>query len=254
MRPPSATLDECSSAPSATATCRWRASSGGCSAPRGHSFDVARSGYVNLLQPQDRRSKQPGDTPAAVAARRRLHDRGVTGPLLHAIAEIVDTSPSDIVLDAGCGDGFYLGSARPPERLRCAWRRHLDSGRGCRGAALPRMRVDRGQCRSLRALRRPLVLDRPLDHGADECGRIPACAARRRTPPGRPSRARGSRSSCAAQAAIAWPEPSRHSRTTSRSSISAASPPRPIWTPPPFTTSCFRFTARCDHSRSKRCA
>jgi len=78
--------------------------------PRGHSFDIARSGYINLLQPQDRRSKHPGDTPAAVAARRRLHDRGVTGPLLRAIAETVAASSGDAVLDAGCGDGFYLGN------------------------------------------------------------------------------------------------------------------------------------------------
>jgi 23S rRNA (guanine745-N1)-methyltransferase len=78
--------------------------------PRGHSFDVARSGYINLLQPQDRRSKQPGDTAAAVQARRRLHDRGVTQPLFEAIAELAAARPSDIVLDAGCGDGFYLGS------------------------------------------------------------------------------------------------------------------------------------------------
>src|ERR1700731_4203649 len=78
--------------------------------PRGHSFDVARSGYINLLQPQDRRSKQPGDTAAALAGRRRLHDRGVTEPLLHAISEIMVASPSDIVLDAGCGEGFYLGT------------------------------------------------------------------------------------------------------------------------------------------------
>ena len=78
--------------------------------PRGHSFDVARSGYINLLQPQDRRSKQPGDTAAAVAARRRLHDRGVANPLLEAIAGAISASPDDIVLDAGCGDGFYLGS------------------------------------------------------------------------------------------------------------------------------------------------
>src|SRR5580693_9444201 len=77
---------------------------------RGHSFDVARSGYINLLQPQERRSKKPGDTVAAVAARRRLHDRGVTEPLLHAIAQTVAASPGDSVLDAGCGDGFYLGS------------------------------------------------------------------------------------------------------------------------------------------------
>jgi 23S rRNA (guanine745-N1)-methyltransferase len=78
--------------------------------PRGHSFDIARSGYINLLQPQDRRSKEPGDTAAAVSARRRLHDRGITAPLLAAVANAVQASPEDIVLDAGCGDGFYLGS------------------------------------------------------------------------------------------------------------------------------------------------
>src|ERR1700732_3352907 len=78
--------------------------------PQGHSFDVARSGYINLLQPQDRRSKHPGDTEAALAGRRRLHALGVTAPLLHGIAEMLAPSPGDSVLDAGCGDGFYLGS------------------------------------------------------------------------------------------------------------------------------------------------
>jgi 23S rRNA (guanine745-N1)-methyltransferase len=39
-----------------------------------------------------------------------LHDRGVTRPLLNAIAEILAASESDVVLDAGCGDGFYLGT------------------------------------------------------------------------------------------------------------------------------------------------
>jgi 23S rRNA (guanine745-N1)-methyltransferase len=103
---------------------------------RGHSFDIARSGYINLLQPQERRSKQPGDSPDAVEARRRLHDRGVTKPLLDAIAGLANltgtgrsrlptSNPSpptpdlsdDIVLDAGCGDGSYLGSLR--ERSWC---------------------------------------------------------------------------------------------------------------------------------------
>jgi len=78
--------------------------------PQGHSFDIARSGYINLLQPQERRSKNPGDTVAAVAARRRLHDLGVTEPLLRGIAETIHASSGDAVLDAGCGDGFYLGS------------------------------------------------------------------------------------------------------------------------------------------------
>jgi 23S rRNA (guanine745-N1)-methyltransferase len=76
---------------------------------RGHSFDVARSGYINLLQPQDRRSKQPGDTEAAVQGRRRLHDLGVTAPFLRAMSKILDLRAEDTVLDAGCGEGFYLG-------------------------------------------------------------------------------------------------------------------------------------------------
>jgi 23S rRNA (guanine745-N1)-methyltransferase len=42
--------------------------------------------------------------------RRRLHDRGVTAPLLGAIAEAFGPSAGESVLDAGCGDGFYLGS------------------------------------------------------------------------------------------------------------------------------------------------
>lgn len=75
-----------------------------------HSFDIARSGYINLLQPQDRRSKNPGDAKAAIAARRRLHDRGVTAPFLQAVADMLRPSSNDVVLDAGSGDGFYLGS------------------------------------------------------------------------------------------------------------------------------------------------
>jgi 23S rRNA (guanine745-N1)-methyltransferase len=84
---------------------------------RGHSFDIARTGYINLLQPQDRRSKNPGDTAEAVAARRRLHVLGVTAPLLHGIADILNVRPGDIVLDAGCGDGFYTGSLALRYRL-----------------------------------------------------------------------------------------------------------------------------------------
>jgi len=78
--------------------------------PHSHSFDIARSGYINLLQPQDRRSKNPGDTAEAVAARRRLHDLGCTEPLLRAVGDVLDAGPRDIVFEAGCGDGFYLGS------------------------------------------------------------------------------------------------------------------------------------------------
>jgi 23S rRNA (guanine745-N1)-methyltransferase len=78
--------------------------------PRKHSFDIARSGYINLLQPQERRAKQPGDTAEAISARRRLHDREVSEHQRLAIAEAVCATADDVVLDAGCGDGFYLGT------------------------------------------------------------------------------------------------------------------------------------------------
>jgi 23S rRNA (guanine745-N1)-methyltransferase len=77
--------------------------------PRNHSFDVARSGYINLLQPQDRRSRHPGDTAAAIAGRRRLHESGVTAPLLDAISEFAAPIAADTILDAGCGEGSVLG-------------------------------------------------------------------------------------------------------------------------------------------------
>jgi 23S rRNA (guanine745-N1)-methyltransferase len=75
--------------------------------PRGHSYDIARSGYVNLLQPQERRARAPGDNPEAVAARRRFLDRGFAAPLLQAVRECV---AGESILDAGCGEGYYLGS------------------------------------------------------------------------------------------------------------------------------------------------
>lgn len=83
---------------------------------RGHSFDLARSGYANFLQPQERRSKQPGDSAAAVQARRRLHDRGVSMSLLGGITELLQPQEGEWVLDAGCGDGFYLGSIAQQSR------------------------------------------------------------------------------------------------------------------------------------------
>lgn len=83
---------------------------------RGHSFDVARSGYVNLLQPQDRRSANPGDSKEAVAARRRFLEAGHAAPLVRAIVELAAPHATAAVLDAGCGEGHHLGAIAAPER------------------------------------------------------------------------------------------------------------------------------------------
>lgn len=80
--------------------------------PAGHSFDIARSGYINLLQPQDRRSTQAGDSKAAVDARAVLEHAGVGLALNEAIARTVaDLAPatSARVVDLGSGTGATLG-------------------------------------------------------------------------------------------------------------------------------------------------
>jgi 23S rRNA (guanine745-N1)-methyltransferase len=77
-----------------------------------HAFDVARSGYVNLLQPQDKRSKTPGDTPEAVAARRRFLERGHATPLVDAIVRALPLLENETLLDAGCGEGHHLAAFR----------------------------------------------------------------------------------------------------------------------------------------------
>src|SRR5947199_6250859 len=81
---------------------------------RGHAFDIARSGYVNLLQPNERRSRNPGDSAEAVAARRRLHDQAVLEPMLLAVGAMAS---GDDVLDVGCGDGYWLASLDSKERV-----------------------------------------------------------------------------------------------------------------------------------------
>ena len=77
-----------------------------------HAFDVARSGYVNLLQPQDKRSKTPGDTPEAVAARRRFLERGHAAPLVDAVVRALPMQEGEALLDAGCGEGHHLAAFR----------------------------------------------------------------------------------------------------------------------------------------------
>ena len=79
--------------------------------PNGHSFDIARSGYVNLLQPQDRRSLTAGDTKDAVAARARLTAAGVGRGLVEALVERVagvSLEAEAPVVDLGCGTGSLL--------------------------------------------------------------------------------------------------------------------------------------------------
>ena len=80
--------------------------------PNGHSFDVARQGYVHLLPVQNKKSREPGDSQAMIDARRRFLDAGLYAPIsdrLNAVAlKNLTAADTYCAVDAGCGEGYYL--------------------------------------------------------------------------------------------------------------------------------------------------
>lgn len=91
-------------------------SAGGATCATGHAFDRGRGGYLNLLiGGRLSASTTPGDTPDALAARRRFLDAGHYSPIAAALAAAVGT-PDGPVLDVGCGEGYYLSQLAVPDR------------------------------------------------------------------------------------------------------------------------------------------
>jgi len=85
---------------------------------RAHAFDVARSGYVNLLQAQDRRSSQPGDGAATVQARGRVIARGFEAPITdRREKEMADLGFIPLVHQKGTSKAafFSVQSAQKPK-------------------------------------------------------------------------------------------------------------------------------------------
>lgn len=77
--------------------------------PDGHSFDRAKEGYYNLLLVQQKASLDPGDNQEMVEARRRFLAAGYFAPIAEKLVEQAREIKTARVLDAGCGEGYYLG-------------------------------------------------------------------------------------------------------------------------------------------------
>lgn len=81
---------------------------------KGHCFDIARQGYTNLLPVQFKRSKNPGDSKEMVAARTAFLETGVYAPIAEKLSALVieltgrPVQAPVCILDAGCGEGYYL--------------------------------------------------------------------------------------------------------------------------------------------------
>ncbi len=81
---------------------------------QGHTFDIAREGYCNLLLVQQKASLDPGDNKEMVSARKAFLDAGYFVPLAALLFQTICAIQKDWeqdqvrIVDAGCGEGYYL--------------------------------------------------------------------------------------------------------------------------------------------------
>ena len=102
----------------------------------GHSYDVAKEGYVNLLITHQRRQREPGDSAEMLRHRRQFLEAGHYAPLREAVAARVPAGAA--VLDVGCGEGYYTRDLPNPlwgidiakAAVRMAAKRAAAGGRG----------------------------------------------------------------------------------------------------------------------------
>jgi 23S rRNA (guanine745-N1)-methyltransferase len=87
----------------------------------GHTFDRAREGYLNLLVGGRKRSRPAGDPAPMVRARRAFFDAGHYAEVADAVAAQVLATGGETVLDAGCGEGRYLGRVGALAADRSCW-------------------------------------------------------------------------------------------------------------------------------------
>lgn len=118
------------------------------SCQKGHSFDIARQGYVNLLTVQQKHSLSPGDTREQVLSRRAFLEAGFYAPISHTLNQAaLDFSAQGEILDVGCGEGYYsarlaqamaaplTGLDISKEAVRCAAAKYKEHSWLCATAA-----------------------------------------------------------------------------------------------------------------------
>ncbi|WP_084331253.1 putative RNA methyltransferase [Ruminiclostridium cellobioparum] len=86
--------------------------------PNGHSFDISRKGYVNLLLPGHTGAGNPGDSKEMLQSRRDFLDKGYYQKFSDKLNSLVDLSRVELskneadrninLYDAGCGEGYYI--------------------------------------------------------------------------------------------------------------------------------------------------
>ncbi len=78
-----------------------------------HSFDYAKSGYINLLNPGKKNNAKAGDSKEMIRARTSFFECGAYEKIKNELISIVSSLGGKTVVDAGSGEGYYsLGIAK----------------------------------------------------------------------------------------------------------------------------------------------
>lgn len=82
-----------------------------CNGQRRHCYDIAKSGYVNLLPPGKKSNSKTGDDREMLKSRRDFLSGGFYDKISHTAAKAaIENLPqrnSVVFADAGCGDGYH---------------------------------------------------------------------------------------------------------------------------------------------------
>lgn len=72
-----------------------------------HTYDIAKSGYTSLLLTN---KKTTGDNKEMVQARTRFLQHAYYAPLQKRLCELLQEKNPSVVVDAGCGEGYYTNA------------------------------------------------------------------------------------------------------------------------------------------------
>lgn len=81
-----------------------------------HCYDIARQGHVNLAPA----AKDSFYTKALFESRAKVFEAGVFAPVVEAIGEAIERhvqSKHPVLLDAGCGEGYYTKAVCPEREM-----------------------------------------------------------------------------------------------------------------------------------------
>ena len=83
---------------------------------KGHCYDIARQGHVNFAP----NAKQSFYKKELFESRAKVFEAGVFAPVVEAVGKALESCVKDecpVVVDAGCGEGYYLRSVCPARKM-----------------------------------------------------------------------------------------------------------------------------------------